>query len=98
MKARPERRGGESSLRQQFLGGNAAQLKQPVNYVFDEVVWARRAGGDADGDFAGRQPVTGLGFLFGVLVVMADEFVRLHFGGVFDEVSWQLGLAHFGEV
>src|SRR6185437_1337803 len=36
-----------------------------------------------------------LDFLVLVLVVMDDEFFRDHLGGVFDEVSRELGFAHF---
>ena len=56
------------------------------------------AGGDADGNFARWQPIARFDFLVLVLIVMADQFVRLHLGGVFDEISRQLGFAHFREV
>src|ERR1022692_2039686 len=86
------------SVGQQLLHRNAAQLEQTPDGVFDQVVRAGRAGRNADGDFAGRQPVAGFHFRSEVLVVVTDEFVRFHFRGVFDEVRRQFGFAHFGEV
>ena len=40
----------------------------------------------------------GFDLLAPMLIVMADEFVRFHLGGVLDEIGRQFGLAHFGEV
>ena len=39
-----------------------------------------------------------LDFLMLVLVVMDDQFVRIHLGRVLDEISRQLGFAHFRQV
>jgi hypothetical protein len=49
-------RHGRDSVGQQFLHGNAAQFKQAPDRVLDQVVGTGRAGGDADGDLARRQP------------------------------------------
>ena len=60
-------------IRQQRLDGDSAQLKQPANGILDEIVGTGSAGGDADGDFAGGQPVGG-GFLdVLVLIPMPDQ-------------------------
>src|SRR5438876_9779197 len=67
-----------SSLRQHFLHRNAAQLEEPANGVFDQIVRAGGAGGDADGDAAGWQPVLRFDFLMQMLVVMLNDFIRNH--------------------
>src|SRR2546422_1058898 len=67
---------------QKFLDGDAAQLKEPADSIFDKVVGTRGARGDADGDLAGGKPVASLDFLVLNLVVVLDEFVRNHLGGV----------------
>ena len=54
------------STRQQLLHRHAAQIEQPPNRVLDQVVRARRAGGDADGDVARGQPVARLDFFLAV--------------------------------
>src|SRR6266568_311893 len=43
--------------RQQLLHRTPAQLEEPPNGVFDQIVGAGRAGSDADGHLAHRQPV-----------------------------------------
>ena len=45
-----------------------------------------------------RQPVARLDFLVLVLVVMEDQLVGPHLGGVLDEVGRQLRLAHLRQV
>ena len=51
------------SVRQQFLDGDAAQLKQPPDGILDEIVRTGRASGDANRDATAGQPVLTFDFL-----------------------------------
>ena len=82
-----------------MLHGNAAQFKQAADGVLDQVVRAGSAGGDADGDFARRQPIRA-SRLPHVCAGRNGESAlsEIHLGGVLDEVSRQLGFAHLRQV
>src|SRR5213079_2561470 len=83
---------------QQLLNRDSLQFTQAADRVLDQVVGAGCPGGDADGDFSRRQPVAGRDFLLLVEVVMNDELVGDHLGGVLDEIGCQDLLAHLGKV
>jgi hypothetical protein len=44
---------------------------------FDQIIWATRSGGDSDGQWGGREPLSGTDFFFCVEIKMYDPFRRL---------------------
>ena len=66
----------ESGRRFELLRGNPAQLEQPDQRLFDQIVRAGRAGGDADDDRPRRQPVARDDFLLLVQIVVENFLVR----------------------
>jgi len=83
---------------QLFLDGDAAQFKQALDGVLDQIVGTGGPGGDADGDLARRQPMGRFDLSLLLQAVMPDEILRDHHGGVLDKKRRQLGFAHFGQV
>src|SRR5256885_13524209 len=80
-----------SALREEVLHRDAAQLKQSADGIFDQVIRARGASGDAHSDFSGRQPVASLDFTVLVQIVMMDDLIGLHFRRVLDKIRWEFG-------
>src|SRR5438067_5591269 len=82
----------------EFLPWNSAQLEEPDQGFFDQVVRTRRAGSDADDCRAWRQPEMGNDFALLVQIVMFDLILGNEPRSVQNKIGRQLFLAHFREV
>src|SRR5438309_9694408 len=86
--------GGEFEL----LARDSAQLEKPDQRFLDQVIWAGRAGSDANDGWAGRKPEMRNDFAFLVKIVMLDFAARDQPRSVQDKIGWQFFLTHFSEV
>jgi hypothetical protein len=90
--------GGSGEGQEQWVDGDAFEVEEAPDDIFDQVVGAGCPCGDADGGGAGGQPVYAFDFLLEVKVVVLDDLAGDDFVRVLDEVGGQHGLAHFCEV
>src|SRR5580700_196894 len=72
-----------------FGRGYASQFVNAENSVFDQVIWTRSAGRDANDGRSAREPVLSHYFFLFVEVVVGDAGCRIEFVRTTDEIGWK---------